>query len=119
MVRVTRGSLASSLTVAGQFQPYQQVDLHAKVSGYIRWIKVDIGDRVRQGEVHAAAWRFPNYRISYRERRPRCGIRNLRLAAPKAKAQSAASTHSALRAAYTRLLEASEAAARPDRAAGA
>src|ERR1035438_10925885 len=50
---VTRGNLASSLTVAGQFQPYQEVDLHAKVSGYIRWIKVDIGDRVRQGDVLA------------------------------------------------------------------
>jgi multidrug efflux pump subunit AcrA (membrane-fusion protein) len=53
VVAVTRGNLASSLSVAGQFQPYQQVDLHAKVSGYIRWIKVDIGDRVRQGEVLA------------------------------------------------------------------
>src|ERR1700689_2576821 len=53
VVAVARGNLASSLSVAGQFQPYQQVDLHAKVSGYIRWIKVDIGDRVRQGEVLA------------------------------------------------------------------
>src|ERR1700727_1113772 len=54
VVDVTRGDLASSLTVAGQFQPYQEVDLHAKVSGYIRWIKVDIGDRVHQGETLAA-----------------------------------------------------------------
>jgi RND family efflux transporter MFP subunit len=54
VVGVTRGSLASSLTIAGQFEPYQKVDLHAKVSGYIRWIKVDIGDRVRQGQVIAA-----------------------------------------------------------------
>jgi RND family efflux transporter MFP subunit len=53
VVAVTRGDLGSSLTVAGQFQPYQQVDLHAKVSGYIRWIKVDIGDRVHQGQVLA------------------------------------------------------------------
>src|ERR1700679_2584801 len=53
VVDVTRGTLASSLTIAGQFQPYQQVDLHAKVSGYIRWIKVDIGDKVRKGEVLA------------------------------------------------------------------
>src|ERR1700690_2924095 len=53
LVPVSGGNLASSLTVAGQFQPYQEVDLHAKVSGYIRWIKVDIGDRVREGEVLA------------------------------------------------------------------
>jgi len=50
---VTRGDLASTLTVAGQFQPYQEVELHAKVSGYIRRINVDIGDRVHSGEVIA------------------------------------------------------------------
>ncbi len=49
----TRGNLASTLTVAGQFQPYQEVELHAKVSGYIRRINVDIGDHVRSGEVIA------------------------------------------------------------------
>jgi multidrug efflux pump subunit AcrA (membrane-fusion protein) len=50
---VTRGDLASTLSVAGQFQPYQVVDVHAKVSGYIRRINVDIGDLVHQGEVLA------------------------------------------------------------------
>ena len=49
----TRGNLASTLTVAGQFQPYQEVELHAKVSGYIRRINVDIGDHVHNGEVIA------------------------------------------------------------------
>jgi RND family efflux transporter MFP subunit len=53
VVIVTRGNLANKLTVAGQFQPYQEVDLHAKVSGYIRRINVDIGDRVKQGQVLA------------------------------------------------------------------
>ena len=50
---VTRGDISSVLTVAGEFQPYQEVELHAKVSGYIRRINVDIGDRVRDGEVIA------------------------------------------------------------------
>ena len=49
----TRGNLASTLTVAGQFQPYQEVELHAKVSGYIRRINVDIGDHVHTGQVIA------------------------------------------------------------------
>lgn len=53
VVEVTRGNLSSTLTLAGQFEPYQVVDLHAKVSGYIRWIKVDIGDIVHRGEVLA------------------------------------------------------------------
>jgi multidrug efflux pump subunit AcrA (membrane-fusion protein) len=50
---VTRGNLASTLTVAGAFQPYQEVDLHAKVSGFVRRINVDIGDKVKSGEVLA------------------------------------------------------------------
>src|ERR1700748_3669935 len=50
---VIRGDLTSTLTVAGEFQPYQEVDLHAKVSGYIRRINVDIGDRIKNGEVLA------------------------------------------------------------------
>jgi RND family efflux transporter MFP subunit len=53
VVVATRGSITSTLTVAGQFQPYQEVDLHAKVSGYIRRINVDIGDRVKLGQVLA------------------------------------------------------------------
>src|SRR5579883_1970924 len=50
---VTRGTIAHRLNLAGQFQPYQVVDVHAKVSGYIQHIYVDIGDKVRQGQVLA------------------------------------------------------------------
>ena len=50
---VTRGSITHTLSLAGQFQPYQVIDVHAKVSGYIRHIYVDIGDKVRQGQALA------------------------------------------------------------------
>lgn len=53
VVKVTRGTIAHKLNLAGQFQPYQVIDVHAKVSGYVRHIYVDIGDRVRQGQVLA------------------------------------------------------------------
>ena len=39
--------------MAGIFQPFQEIDVHGKVSGYIRHIYVDIGDRVRQGQTLA------------------------------------------------------------------
>jgi RND family efflux transporter MFP subunit len=45
-----RRALAQQLDVAGELIPYQQVELHAKVSGYIKHIYVDIGDRVHTGE---------------------------------------------------------------------
>jgi RND family efflux transporter MFP subunit len=50
---VERGSVSHVLALAGQFQPYQVIDVHPKVSGFIRSIKVDIGDRVRRGQTLA------------------------------------------------------------------
>ena len=48
-----RGDISHMLTLAGQFQPYQVVDVHPKVSGYMKRINVDIGDIVREGETLA------------------------------------------------------------------
>ncbi len=48
-----RGDISHVLTLAGQFQPYQMVDVHPKVSGYMKHINVDIGDIVHQGETLA------------------------------------------------------------------
>ncbi|HTW78424.1 MAG TPA: efflux RND transporter periplasmic adaptor subunit [Terracidiphilus sp.] len=48
-----RGDITHVLTLAGQFQPYQMVDVHPKVSGYMKKINVDIGDIVSQGETLA------------------------------------------------------------------
>ncbi len=53
VVMVSRGSIANTLTVAGEFLPLQEVDIHAKVAGYIKQINVDIGDRVRAGQTLA------------------------------------------------------------------
>lgn len=53
VVVVERGQLANQLQVAGEFLPYQEVELHAKVAGYIKRINVDIGDRVKTGQVLA------------------------------------------------------------------
>jgi RND family efflux transporter MFP subunit len=47
------GDISRVLTLAGQFQPYQVVDVHPKVSGYMARINVDIGDVVHQGQTLA------------------------------------------------------------------
>jgi len=39
--------------VAGEFLPFQEVEIHAKVAGYIRKIHVDIGDHVHAGQLLA------------------------------------------------------------------
>jgi RND family efflux transporter MFP subunit len=52
-VKVGRIDLINDLVLTAEFEPFQQVDLMAKVSGYVRSISVDIGDRVRSGQVLA------------------------------------------------------------------
>jgi RND family efflux transporter MFP subunit len=107
VVAVARGNLASSLTVAGQFQPYQQVDLHAKVSGYIRWIKVDIGDRVRQGEV-LALLEVPELQNQVEGAQAEVRHSQSDITRAQNEVVSAESTYSAVHAEYTRLEEASK-----------
>jgi RND family efflux transporter MFP subunit len=102
VVAVTVANLASSLTVAGQFQPYQQVDLHAKVSGYIRWIKVDIGDRVHQGEV-LALLEVPELQNQVEGAQAEVRHSQSDITRAQSEVVSAESTYSALHAAYTRL----------------
>ena len=51
--RVQRGSLEDSLVISGAFKAFQEVDIHAKVAGYIRSIPVDVGDRVKEGQTIA------------------------------------------------------------------
>jgi len=53
VARAQRGDISHVLRVAGQFQPYQVVDVHPKVSGYMQRINVDIGDVVHQGQTLA------------------------------------------------------------------
>ena len=51
--RVERGTLARTIRLTAEFRPYQEIDIHAKVAGFIKSIPVDIGDRVKQGDTIA------------------------------------------------------------------
>ena len=53
VARVERADLFREITFPAEFRPYTEVDLHAKVSGYVKEMKVDIGDRVKAGQLLA------------------------------------------------------------------
>jgi RND family efflux transporter MFP subunit len=46
-------SLENDLVLTAEFIPYQEVDIMAKVAGYVKAINVDIGDHVRQNAILA------------------------------------------------------------------
>ena len=50
---VKRSDLGDTLTVSGAFKPFQDIDVHAKVAGYIKVIHVDVGDHVKEGQTLA------------------------------------------------------------------
>ena len=53
VARVDREDLYREITIPADFRPYTEVELHAKVSGYVKDMKVDFGDRVRAGQLLA------------------------------------------------------------------
>jgi RND family efflux transporter MFP subunit len=53
VVPVTRQTISTTLQIASEFQPFQEIDVYAKVSGYIQKLYVDWGTHVRQGQVMA------------------------------------------------------------------
>jgi RND family efflux transporter MFP subunit len=53
VAKVTSEDLSRNLVLTAEFKPYQEVDVMAKVAGYIRQINVDVGDRVKQGQLLA------------------------------------------------------------------
>jgi RND family efflux transporter MFP subunit len=53
VVKVQRKSLASTLEISSEFLPFQEIDVYAKVSGYIQKLYVDWGTHVKQGQLLA------------------------------------------------------------------
>jgi RND family efflux transporter MFP subunit len=53
VAKVTRTDLARSVDFDAEFRPYQEIDLHAKVAGFVKEMDVDIGDRVEVGQLLA------------------------------------------------------------------
>lgn len=53
VVKATRKDIASTLEIASEFQPFQEINVYAKVSGYIRKLHVDWGSHVKQGQMLA------------------------------------------------------------------
>ncbi|MGD0267455.1 MAG: efflux RND transporter periplasmic adaptor subunit [Candidatus Sulfotelmatobacter sp.] len=107
VVLVTRAPLANSLTLTGEFRPFQQVDVHAKVAGYIRHIFVDVGDKVKSGQ-ELATLEVPE--LNAQVTGAQADIRRSQDAVRRAQSdiERAESTHQAYHAAYTRLKQASE-----------
>jgi len=53
LIPVAKGKLASNITVPGELQAFQQVNLFAKINSYVKTLSVDIGSQVHKGQLLA------------------------------------------------------------------
>ena len=81
--------------------------MHAKVSGYIRRINVDIGDRVHTGQT-IAILEVPELEAQVAGAKAEVGHTESEIVRAQSEITRAVSVHSAIHAAYTRLQQASE-----------
>jgi RND family efflux transporter MFP subunit len=110
VVLAERKPLVNTISLSGEFRPFQEVDVHAKVAGYIRKIYVDVGDHVKAGQT-LAILEVPelNAQLQGADAAVRRAKDTIRRA--KGELDRTQSLHAATHLDYTRLKEAS--AARP------
>lgn len=53
VAKAERMDLSRAAVLTAEFRPFQEVDLHAKVAGYVKNMDVDVGDRVKAGQLLA------------------------------------------------------------------
>src|ERR1700761_28207 len=105
---VQTGSISHVLGMAGQFQPYQVIDIHPKVSGFIKHIYVDIGDKVHQGQT-LAVLEVPELRAQLESTVAQVGERKDEITRAEHDVARAQAEYSALHANNTRMQQAAKA----------
>jgi RND family efflux transporter MFP subunit len=53
VARAGPADLIKTVVLTAEFRPFQEIEVHAKVSGYVKQIMVDVGDRVVAGQTLA------------------------------------------------------------------
>src|SRR5580704_12401187 len=102
-----RGDISHVLTLAGQFQPYQVVDVHPKVSGYMKQINVDIGDIVHEGQT-LAVLEVPELKAQLQQTVFEVDQSKEEITQAQHEIARAVATHAALHGTYERLEEAAK-----------
>jgi RND family efflux transporter MFP subunit len=106
VVKTTRADLSNDLVLTAEFEPFQEIDVMAKVSGYIRQINVDIGDRVREGQA-LATLEIPEMQDDLARASAAIEEANADLATARDDLERAQSAHDAAHLSYARVLKVS------------
>ena len=104
----TREDLSQKLSLAAEFRPMQEVELHAKVAGYLKEIRVDVGDFVRQGQL-IATLEIPEFQSDLTQASASRKRSESDVVRARSEIQRAQSVHAAAQVTYERLAGVSKA----------
>src|SRR5579862_6045195 len=107
VVKARRADLSSDLILTAEFEPFQEVDVMAKVSGYIRTINVDIGDRVQEGQL-LATLEIPEMQDDLTRAAAAIEEATAELATARDELQRAESAHDMAHLSFSRILDVSK-----------
>jgi RND family efflux transporter MFP subunit len=107
VAQTVTADLARNLVLTAEFKPYQEVDVMAKVSGYVKEIRVDVGDRVKEGDL-LATLEIPEMADDLRK--SQAGVRHSQSEVTRAEDEiaRAKSARDIAHLSYIRLLQASQ-----------
>jgi RND family efflux transporter MFP subunit len=101
-VRVVRTDLRNSITLTAEFEPFYEVDVMAKEAGYIKHMLVDIGDRVKQGQL-LATLEIPELQADLTKAKSDVQTANAERAVAKGDLQRAQAASQIAQLSYTRI----------------
>ncbi len=102
VAKATREDMLRDIVLTAEFKPFQEIDVMAKVAGYVRKINVDVGDRVQEGQVLALI-EVPEMADDQSRAQSMLNRSQAELARTKDELQRAESSHEIAHLSYTRL----------------
>jgi RND family efflux transporter MFP subunit len=105
--RVIRTDLRNSITLTAEFEPFYEVDVMAKEAGYIKHMLVDIGDRVKEGQL-IATLEIPELQADLTKAKSDVQTANAERAVAKGDLQRAQAASQIAQLSYTRIEDVSK-----------
>lgn len=107
VTKAGRADLTGDLVLTAEFTPFQEVDLMSKVTGYVRTISVDIGDRVREAQP-LASLEIPEMQDDLNRGAAGVDEASAEVATASDELQRAQTSHELAHLSYTRILDVSK-----------
>jgi|RhiMetdeSRZDD1v2_1073273.scaffolds.fasta_scaffold07687_8 RND family efflux transporter MFP subunit len=102
VAKATLEDMSRRIVLTAEFRPFQEIDVMAKIAGYVKKINVDVGDRVQEGQILALI-EVPEMADDQARAKSLLSRSQAELARSKDELQRAESAHQIAHLSYTRL----------------